>query len=89
MKTSTELYHPETFPIIRHRDDILPLLEGNKGIRMFTHGPIQVVRYLINSPEVFTTPADLEARGLIFDTATGRTSQPPPPQVFQSWRTDG
>lgn len=71
MKTSKDLYHPDSFPIIRHRDDILPLLENNKGIRMFTHGPIQVVRYLINSPEVFTTPADLEARGLIFDTQTG------------------
>lgn len=66
LKTSQYLYHPDAWPVITHLDDILPLVADNPGIRLFKHDSIQVLRYLINSAEVFTTPADLEARGLIF-----------------------
>lgn len=67
LKTSTHLYHPDTWLEIEHIDDIKPLVAQNPGIKTFTHDTIQVMRYLINSPDVFTTAADLEARGLIFD----------------------
>jgi RNA ligase len=69
--THNTLFHPDPFLNIKHRDDILPLVADNKAIRFFTNGPIQVLKYMINGPDVFTTSADLECRGLVFDTQTG------------------
>ena len=81
-KTSKHLFHPDEWPVITHVNDILPMLDRNPAIRMFTHDDIQVVRYMINSPDVFTTPLDLEARGLIFETSTGKLLSRPLHKFF-------
>ena len=71
LKIGGALFHPEAFPRIARLDDIAPHVAGNKGIRLLHQGPISFLLYLINDPEVFQNPYDLECRGLVFDRATG------------------
>lgn len=70
------LHYP--FPVIRHLDDVLPLIEGkSEFIRVNKDGGYTVVNYVFQTSDTFPpvdgdTAAILrECRGLIFDTATG------------------
>ena len=71
LRDDAALLHPPAYPRIARLEDIAPHVAGNRAIRTFADGPLTTMRYMVNDPSVFQTPWDLEARGLVFDTASG------------------
>lgn len=75
-------FRGERFPMIRTIADVEASIVADKGIRALPHDDITIVRYLINSSDVFTTILDAECRGLIFDAETGELLSRPLHKFF-------
>jgi RNA ligase len=59
------------YPEIRHLDDIAHRVDPERGVHLFTHGDVLILRYVSARPNTFETELDLECRSLIFDRDSG------------------
>lgn len=59
------------YPVIRHLDDIAHRVDPGRGVHLFTHGDVLILRYVTARPNTFETELDLECRSLIFDRDSG------------------
>lgn len=58
-------------PVIRHLDDIAHRVDPGRGVHLFTHGDVLILRYVTARPNTFETELDLECRSLVFDRESG------------------
>ena len=58
-------------PEIRHLDDIVHRVDPGRGVHLFTHGDVLILRYVSARPNTFETELDLECRSLVFDRDSG------------------
>lgn len=58
-------------PEIRHLDDIAHRVDPGRGVHLFTHGDVLILRYVTARPNTFETELDLECRSLVFDRESG------------------
>jgi RNA ligase len=59
------------YPEIRHLDDIAHRVDPGRGVHLFTHGDVLILRYVTARPNTFETELDLECRSLVFDRDSG------------------
>jgi len=59
------------YPEIRHLDDVAHRVDPERGVHLFTHGDVLILRYVSARPNTFETELDLECRSLIFDRESG------------------
>ncbi len=60
-----------SYPAIRHLDDIAHRVDPERGVHLFTHGDVLILRYVSARPNTFETELDLECRSLVFDRDSG------------------
>jgi RNA ligase len=59
------------YPEIRHLDDISHRVDPERGVHLFTHEDVLILRYVTARPNTFETELDLECRSLVFDRDSG------------------
>jgi len=59
------------YPEIRHLDDIAHRVDPERGVHLFTHGDLLILRYVTARPNTFETELDLECRSLVFSRDSG------------------
>ena len=59
------------YPEIRHLDDIVHRVDPERGVHLFTHEDVLILRYVSARPNTFETELDLECRSLVFDRDSG------------------
>lgn len=59
------------YPEIRHLDDIAHRVDPERGVHLFTHEDVLILRYVSARPNTFETELDLECRSLVFDRDSG------------------
>lgn len=83
------LGHPEEFVRITDLESFRSLIRADSGIRFFDHDPFVICQYTVALPDIFQTAADLEARGLVFDKATGALLSRPLHKFFNLGEREG
>lgn len=59
------------YPEIRHLDDVAHRVDPGRGVHLFTHEDVLILRYVSARPNTFETELDLECRSLVFDRDSG------------------
>ena len=55
----------DRYPEIRHLDDVAHRVDPERGVHLFTHEDVLILRYVTARPNTFETELDLECRSLI------------------------
>lgn len=83
------LGHPDDFIQITDLESFRALIREDSGIRFFDHDPFVICQYTVALPDIFQTAADLEARGLVFEKATGKLLSRPLHKFFNLGEREG